>query len=74
MTGEERYVMPDRKAKKSPADKSIEAVAEHVRRWIRSDEGRQQMAHSQRSALETTKRLQEARRVDPKTLREPMSR
>lgn len=66
--------MPDRKAKKPPVGKRVEVVAEHVRQWILSEEGRQKMAHSQRSALETTKRLQEARRVDPKTLREPMSR
>ena len=49
-----------------PAKRDLTKVVENARRWVVSAEGQAKLSNSQRSALETTERLQEARRVDPK--------
>jgi hypothetical protein len=64
--------MTTRNARDKVVKKDVARIVEHARHWVASDEGRRQIEASHKSALETTERLQEARRVDPKALRQPM--
>jgi hypothetical protein len=64
--------MTTRDARHEAVKKDVTRLVDHARRWVASEEGRRQIEASQKSAMETTERLQEARRVDPKALREPM--
>lgn len=44
-----------------------------VRRWVRSPEGQARIAASMEAAQREIERLREARRIDPETLRIPMT-
>lgn len=50
----------------------IARVTERAKEWFVSSEGRRQIEESQRVVEEMVARLREARRIDPKILREPM--
>lgn len=66
--------MIDRNSVEESESRSIEKATTHAKVWIVSEEGRRGIMDSLRTALETTTRLQEVRRVDPKILHEPVSR
>lgn len=66
--------MPKRDAQKAATQEDVARVAERAKAWVVSEEGRRQIEESQRVAEEMVARLREARRIDPKILREPMMR
>ena len=51
----------------------VEFTAARVRRWVASPEGRAAIAASMEAAQRMIEQLREARRIDPATLRIPMT-
>lgn len=66
-------MMPNRDAHKVGKKEDVAQVVKRAQEWVASPEGQRKIKDSEKSALEMTERLREARRVDPKILRDPMT-
>jgi hypothetical protein len=57
-----------------PISDRIRSLTEKARQWALSQEGRDALSKTVQEAVSLTKRIQDAQRVDPKVLQEPITR
>ena len=57
----------------NPIPNDLQEVSQKVQRWVSSPEGQQTIKEVLLDSEETTKKLRDARNVDPKSLHDPFT-